>query len=214
MTELEKIKTTLKQISQSKFEMLKFLSEYENKRLQRWENWLQMEILHELHTTGVEDLWFEDRYSQDKRVKVANEKADKYVSSIDVVYRRKRSSIASYNALELKVANNASTSIKGSLVDLDRIAAIPNSEWCFRSVYAIAAFKQDSEKKSKYLDFVRDFGQIESFGPYNIAILGWEAKNGDESSTRDYYKAWLKKLMAESKSFNIELARNKGSKAA
>lgn len=205
MTELEKIKQTLKNLSVSNSEMLNFLFDYENKRLQRWENWLQMQILFELNKEGVEDLWFEERLDNDMRIKLSNEKAGKLTSSIDVVYRRKGTSQKSYNAIELKVANIASHSIRGSLVDLDRTLALKS--WYFRSIFSISVFKED-KSKSKFLKLANNFGHIENFGPYRAAIFGWEAKSL-ELSTRKSYKKWLLELRDECKKYDINLSRSK-----
>jgi hypothetical protein len=207
MSENEKIVDVLKSIAKSKIKILNFFSEFEKrKRLQRWENWLQLEMLYELERSGVDDLWFEDRYAQDRRVTVPKEKTGNKISSIDLVYRRSNYLKGLYVGIELKVKDAPYNAIRGSLVDLLRLGAVTPAEWGFRAIYAVSIFKKENCKKSKYIDLVNTFsdGGVLNFGPYRVAVFGWEAQTL-ENATRESYRDWLNKLKLACVDRNISL---------
>ena len=193
MKEQTHIIKLLKKASQEPafLERLEFFHKYDKKPLQRWENWLQMELLYFLHKQGVEELSFEDRISRDKRRRLSSSATGFYSASIDIVYKRKSSLQNLYTALELKVGDHPECSIKGSIVDLERIGCLISRGWYFSSVFSISIYRH--KESSKYIELVKNKGIIMDFGPYKAAILGWESINKSESSLREY-QGWLEEL--------------------
>lgn len=173
------------------------------KELARWENWLQIELLYWMgkpQQQPIRDLWFEDRYTYDKRYTLPDSKKGKSTASIDLTYRADRTFKDYYNGIELKVKTYSDYSIRGIISDLERVSCIKRSEWVFRSMTGVAIFMDDEEiEKKKYVKMLREkFGEtsIIPFGEHwKAAVVGWEASTLSEAR-QDVYEKWVKDALS------------------
>jgi len=97
--------------------------------------------------------------------------------------------------LELKVNNSPDKSIRGVIDDLWKVRSIRPSEWEFRGVFGVAFF-HPNHMDSQYVAFAEDKGFIDDFGPYKVAVIGWESgtPDNDKRSLCAEYGAWLNNL--------------------
>lgn len=163
----------------------------------RWENWLQMELLHSLHRKGAEFGW-EDIYFYDRRKKGALSAPDKTTAQIDLTFRPKGADSEIYTAVELKAKLYPDQAIGGVIKDLMRIKSLKRTN--FRAVYGVAIYLP--QEKSAYEDLVEAIGgeimEIDNY--WRLAVLGWEGRPRADELNKSY-AAWCENLVEASKSF-------------
>ncbi|MES9125722.1 hypothetical protein ABEP66_12065, partial [Cutibacterium acnes] len=166
---------------------LEFISRFEGENTKslgnRWELWLQVELLRELEklTQRPNDLISEYRapYKANKK-KGAGRTAKGYVSGcLDIALRPKGGDAGLYAGVELKVKRNASSAIRGGLHDLLKVGAFTTDAWKFRAMYVLCVFdaSRAASSRSKYLQFLedQDWPVVDLGSCFKVAIIGWES---------------------------------------
>lgn len=164
----------------------------------RWERWLQYELLFLLskgnHKT-LRDPKFEKQYAYDKRYKLPAAKNGKSKAQIDFLYGLGGDDRDLYHAVELKMSNSLKGVLRSGLQDLLRIQAI-KEKWAFRSVTLFAVFVDDKRIAPEYRN-IRDelenslsfFRIIELNKKYSVLLFGWSAQ--PRSVCKDAYIKWV-----------------------
>lgn len=218
-TVLKHIEAAIKSTAKANIKTLKFISTFksanEKDLRNRWELWLQIELLHQLDSMKVspEDLYSE--YTADyksNKLKGAKRTAKGFVKgSLDIAFRPPGGDKGLLAGLELKVKQRATAAIRGGLHDLLKPRAFVTGDWQFRAIYAMCVFDSGAydESDSKYLKFVEDNGwPIIPLGKhFEVALIGWEGKprSGVLKDFYGEYDLWVKNLLKEAKESKLTI---------
>lgn len=174
-----------------------------------WEKWFQVELACELRKTG--DAYIEDQFSFNKNKKLTQGRVKNSNGFIDIVYRHNGDLKAPYSAIEIKL-DRTEQGLRSVLSDFQKIRAIKEREWAWRSVFSVFIFQKGGgsrgSKFSKILEAICERNGVKTFsvGEFEFLVFGWEPSN-NQTKLMAYseYKDWFKDLTKLYKEGDVQL---------
>lgn len=230
LTHLEKAISNTERRNRGVLEFIAHFRDGDNSSvLNRWENWLQVELLFSLNELKVhdKDLYHEHgfSYKKNKSKSAVKSKQGFTTGAIDMAFRPWGGDAGLIAGVELKVKENPTPAIRGGLHDLLKPQAFKTSGWNFRAIYSMAVFANDLEKieKSKYVKFLgehpgpgefphlKTMGKIVPFGKhFRIALIGWETspRSGTTKTFYKEYSLWVKAMLNKAKERKLTINKS------
>lgn len=195
MKKLEAIQTAVRRVAnKNKGKLDSILKDWYG-----WEKWFQVELVDQLQETGR--AFVEEQFNLDKKKKLPLGKVKNSNAFVDIVYRHAGDLKEPYTAIEITLARTEQ-GLRKVLADFIKVRAIKNSEWSWRSVFAVFIFKKGGGKTdskfARILEAIRDKNGVKKFtvGEFDFLVFGWEPENNKTKlMTYSEYNYWLKNLI-------------------